>query len=73
MENGRWGPYIKYKKKNFKIVKKGDGSKYEPEEVKELSKEQILKMIEEQAPGTVKKKAAKKKATKKKTSATKDK
>ncbi|NND05454.1 MAG: type I DNA topoisomerase [Saprospiraceae bacterium] len=73
VENGRWGPYIKYKKKNFKIVKKEDGSKYEPEEVKELTKEQVLQMIEEQAPGTVKKKAAKKKATKKKTSTTKDK
>ena len=56
LENGRWGAFIKYKKKNFKIPKKADGSKYEPEELKELTKEDIYKMIEDQAPGTIKKK-----------------
>ncbi|MCB0685769.1 MAG: DNA topoisomerase I, partial [Saprospiraceae bacterium] len=60
VENGRWGPYIRYGKKNFKLLKKEDGSKYEDEELQELSKEDIFKMIEEQAPGTIKKKAAKK-------------
>lgn len=45
---------------NFKLLKKEDGSKYEDEELQELSKEDIFKMIEEQAPGTIKKKAAKK-------------
>ena len=70
VENGRWGPYIRYGKKNFKLLKKADGSKYEDEEVKELTKEDIIKMIEEQAPGSVKKKAApKKKAATKKTAA----
>lgn len=66
VENGRWGPYIKYKRKNFKILKKEDGTKYTPEEVKELTKEDIIKMIEEQAPGTVKAKKAKKKVSQKK-------
>ncbi len=60
VENGRWGPYIKYKKKNFKILKKEDGSKYSDDEIRELSKEDVLNMIEEQAPGTVKKKRTKK-------------
>ncbi|MCL4112298.1 UNVERIFIED_CONTAM: hypothetical protein GTU68_015028 [Idotea baltica] len=70
VENGRWGPYIKLAKKNFKIPKKEDGTKYEPEEIKELTKEDFIKMIEEQAPGAFKKKGAKKPAAKKK-SATK--
>lgn len=39
--NGRWGPYIAYKKKNYKIPK---GT-----EAKELSKEDCLKIIDEAA------------------------
>ncbi len=50
--NGRWGPYIAYKKKNYKIPK---GT-----EAKELSKEDCLKLIDEAG------KAPKKKTTKKK-------
>ena len=60
VENGRWGPYIRYGKKNFKFMKKSDGTKYSDDEISELTKEDILKIIEEQAPGTVKKKPAKK-------------
>ncbi|MCB0666151.1 MAG: type I DNA topoisomerase [Saprospiraceae bacterium] len=60
IENGRWGPFIRYGKKNFKLLKKEDGSKYEDEELRDIGKEDVLKMIEEQAPGTVKKKASKK-------------
>ncbi len=64
VENGRWGPYIKYKKKNFKIPKKDDGSKFSDEEIKAWDKEAVLKIIEDQAPGTVKqKKSAKAKKT----------
>ncbi|MBX2816099.1 MAG: type I DNA topoisomerase [Saprospiraceae bacterium] len=67
VENGRWGPYIKYKKKNFKIPKKEDGTRVTSEEAKEYTREYIEQLIEEQAPGTIKKKKApKKKATKKK-------
>ena len=67
VENGRWGPYIKYKKKNFKITKKADGSKFTDEEVRAWTKEEVIKMIEDQAPGTVKqkKKAKPKKAASK--------
>ncbi len=60
VENGRWGPYIRYGKKNFKILKKSDGSKYTDEEIRELTRDDIFKMIEEQAPGTIKKKPLKK-------------
>ncbi len=56
VENGRWGPYIKYKRKNFKIPKKEDGTKYGEEEIAGLTKEDVIKMVEDQAPGTIKKK-----------------
>ena len=38
--NGRWGPYIKYKKKNYKIPK--------TTEAKDLSLEECLEMIKKQ-------------------------
>ncbi len=67
VENGRWGPFIKYKKKNFKIPKKEDGTRITSEEAKEYTREYIEQLIEEQAPGMIKKKKApKKKAAKKK-------
>ncbi|NND34596.1 MAG: type I DNA topoisomerase [Saprospiraceae bacterium] len=67
VENGRWGPYIKYGKKNFKLSKKQDGTKYSDDEVADLTKEDVLQMIEDQAPGTIKKgKPAKSKTAKSK-------
>lgn len=47
IENGRWGPFIKFKKANFKIPKKADDSKYTAEELKEISLEQVKKWITE--------------------------
>ena len=58
VENGRWGPYIKFKKKNFKIPKKPDGEKFTAEEIKAWTKDEVYQIIEDQAPGTVKKKKA---------------
>ncbi len=59
--NGRWGPYIKYKKKNFKIPK--------TTEAKDLSLQDCMKLIEDQggveAKTTKKKTATRKTATKK--------
>ena len=37
IENGRWGPFIKFGKGMFKIPKKEDGSKYEAEELQTVS------------------------------------
>ena len=52
--NGRWGPYISYKKKNFKIPKNT--------KAEELSFEDCIKLIEDQSntPRTKKKKSSKK-------------
>jgi DNA topoisomerase-1 len=70
LENGRWGPFIKFGKKMLKLPKKADDNKYSPEELKELPLEEIKKIIETQMPGAFAKKtkapAKKKAATKKK-------
>ncbi|ASB49396.1 type I DNA topoisomerase [Alkalitalea saponilacus] len=56
--NGRWGPYIGYKGKNFKIPKEKDAEK--------LTLEECLKLVED---GGKKAPATKKATTKKKTTA----
>lgn len=62
IENGRWGPFIKFKKANFKIPKKQDDTKYTPEELKDISLDQVKKWILEQdKTAFAEKKTAKKK------------
>ncbi|MEO6069350.1 MAG: type I DNA topoisomerase [Chitinophagaceae bacterium] len=66
IENGRWGPFIRFGKKMLKLNRKKDGEKYTGEEVATLPLEDVKKMVEEQVPGAfTKKTAAKKTATKK--------
>ena len=69
IENGRWGPFIKFGKGMFKIPKKEDGSKFEAEELQTVSLDEVKKWITEQdktAFAEKKKPAAKKPAAKKK-------
>lgn len=69
VENGRWGPFIRFGKKMLKVEKKKDGEKYTADELAMLPVDDIKKMIETQVPGAFekqKKTAAKKAATKKK-------
>jgi len=75
VENGRWGPFIRFKKKSVKIPKNEDGSRVTPEQAKELTLEDVKKIIEAEIPDafggkkTSKAKSGKKKSTgKKKTS-----
>jgi DNA topoisomerase-1 len=72
IENGRWGPFVRFQKKMLKLGRKADGGKYTEEEAKTLVLEDVKKMIEEQVPNaftkkatTTKKSAPKKSATKK--------
>jgi DNA topoisomerase-1 len=68
IENGRWGAFIKFGKKMYKIVGKGANGKYTSEELAVMDLEQIKKMIIEQDPKAFgKKTTAKKKAATKKT------
>lgn len=66
VENGRWGPTIKFKKKFVKMGVMKNGEKWTQEEAKKLTLEEVKAMIEEEIPGAFKKKAPKKKAAPKK-------
>lgn len=69
VENGRWGPFIRFGKKMLKLDRKKDGEKYTADELAMMPLEDVKKMIEVQVPGAFDKKtkvAAKKAATKKK-------
>ena len=73
IENGRWGPFIKFGKKMLKLGRKADGTKYAAEDLVTVDLEEIKKMIVEQVPDafTKKTKAPAKKAAAKKAAAKK--
>lgn len=65
IENGRWGPFVRFGKKMLKLGRKENGEKYTAEELTAISLDEVKKMIEEQVPGAfTKKTAAKKTGTK---------
>ena len=72
IENGRWGPFIRFGKKMLKLPYNANKTKYTPEELAKISLEDVKKMIVAQDPKafdkktTAKKKPAKKAAAKKK-------
>ncbi len=81
LENGRWGPFIRFGKEMLKLGKNSKDEKYAPEELATLSLDEVKKMILDQMPnafdkkgkkapakkGAAKKAAAPKKASAKKT------
>ncbi|TVR89884.1 MAG: type I DNA topoisomerase [Saprospirales bacterium] len=69
LENGRWGPFIRFGKKSVKLPKKKDNTRYTPEEAKEFTLDQVKKFIEMEIPGAFEKKTRKKKAPAKKSAA----
>ncbi|GEN75906.1 type I DNA topoisomerase [Chryseobacterium hagamense] len=74
IENGRWGPFVKFGKAMFKIPRKADENKYEADELREVSLEEVKKWITDQDPKAFaekKKPAAKKAAAPKKAVAAK--
>ena len=66
LENGRWGPFIRFQKKMLKLGKKSDGTKFTPEDLAIVDLEAVKEMIETQIPSAFSKKAktVKKTATK---------
>ncbi len=58
LENGRWGPFIRFKKKSVKLPKV-DGEKPTAEYLKTLSLDDVKKLIEDELPGSFKKPKAK--------------
>lgn len=69
LENGRWGPFIRFGKKSVKLPKNDDGKRMTSEEAAELTLEDVKKYIELEIPNAFSK--GKKKSTKKKASAKK--
>lgn len=55
VENGRWGPYVKFKKKNINIPKV-DGKRVTSEEAKEFTLEQVKEIIVAEIPDAFEKK-----------------
>ena len=73
VENGRWGPFIRFGKKMVKMGRKSDESKYTVEEAATLPLDEIKKMIEIEIPGAFSKKEKKTKAPARKKAAPKKK
>ncbi len=65
IENGRWGPFVRFGKLMLKLTKSEKGDKYTPEELSALSLEEVKKMIVDQVPNAFEKgkKGAAKKST----------
>lgn len=65
IENGRWGPYIKFGKNNLKVPKV-NGEKVEADYLQTVSLDVVKSWIEAEIPDAFKKKEVKKKEVKKK-------
>ncbi len=59
IENGRWGPFIRFGKEMLKLGRKASGEKLEADDLKQLSLEEVKKMIVEQQPDAFEKKGKK--------------
>jgi DNA topoisomerase-1 len=66
LENGRWGPFIRFGKKMVKLPRKADESKYTAEDAATLTLDDVKKFIEAEVPGAFSKKEKKAKAPAKK-------
>ena len=64
IENGRWGPFIRFGKQMMKITKKPDGEKFTAEELAVVSLDNVKQMILQQDPQAFDKKTAKRKTGK---------
>ncbi|MEO1514263.1 MAG: type I DNA topoisomerase [Bacteroidota bacterium] len=67
VENGRWGPFIRFKKKSIKIPPKEKGKRWTSEEAKDLTLEEVKQIIIAEIPDAFTSK--KKKTTKSKAKA----
>jgi DNA topoisomerase-1 len=66
IENGRWGPFIRFGKQMIKLDKAANGEKQTETLLQALSLDDVKKMIEEKIPNAFTKKASAKKAVAKK-------
>ena len=47
LENGRWGPFIRFKKKSFKLPLKEDGEKFTSDDLKDVELDQVKKWLKD--------------------------
>lgn len=73
IENGRWGPFIRFNKKMLKMGRKKDESKYSAEELAEIPLDNVKEMIVAQVPNAFSKKSSVKQAASRKPAAVKKK
>ena len=66
IENGRWGPFIRFGKKMLKLPANAKKEKYTPDELAGISLEEVKKLITLQDPKAFDKKASSKKKSAKK-------
>ena len=59
LENGRWGPLIRFGKKQLYLPKKADGTRYSAEEGADFTLDQIKDFVEQQLPGAFSQKSKK--------------
>ncbi|MBY5957465.1 type I DNA topoisomerase [Membranicola marinus] len=45
LENGRWGPFIRYKRKSISLPKKADGEKYTKEDLMDWTLEDVMEIV----------------------------
>jgi len=57
IENGRWGPFIKFGKKMLKLGKNKEGQNFTDDQLAAISLEEVMAIIETQEPGAFAKKA----------------
>ncbi len=57
LENGRWGPFIRFGKKMLNLDRRPDGARMTAEEAAVLSLEDVKRMVEVQVPGAFEKKS----------------
>jgi DNA topoisomerase-1 len=60
IENGRWGPFIRFGKEMIKLPRKEDGTRYESEDFTDITLDDVKKMILAQDPEAFNPKPAKK-------------
>ena len=65
LENGRWGPIIKYGKKMISLPKKADETRYTPEEAAAFTLDEVKAFIQAVVPDAFKSKKTAKATTKK--------
>jgi DNA topoisomerase-1 len=66
IENGRWGPFIRYGKKMLKLLPNGAKGKFSKEELESIAVDEVKKMITAQDPKAFQKKSSPKKSAPKK-------